>query len=240
MPGAHHGDPRVAEGGREVDRGRRALDEQRDRQQREAADDQLPGHERDHVDGRGPPLDQDEAEGAHGHRPEGAGEAEGGHAVGVAQHQQGDAHEADEGRGDPDPGGALADHRPGQGHHGQRRRRLDRGREPARQVVGRQEDQREEGPDVEQAEDHGLPPPVAAGSCRRQASSTRPTGRARTSAAKSGRSGGRNFSVMMYVEPHAAGATAVSRTMPNRCPRSPREYFPRKRPYLPWKVTSTA
>ena len=49
------------------------------------------------------------------------------------------------------------------------------------------------------------------GSRRRKASSTRPTGRARTVAANSGRSGGRNCSVTMYVEPQAIGATAVTK-----------------------------
>ena len=46
------------------------------------------------------------------------------------------------------------------------------------------------------------------GSRAAQASSTRPTGSARISAANSGRSGGRNCSVTMYVVPQARGATA--------------------------------
>src|SRR5690349_20628211 len=48
------------------------------------------------------------------------------------------------------------------------------------------------------------------GSRCRKASSTSPTGRARTVAANRGRSGGRNCSVTRYVEPHAIGATAVT------------------------------
>ena len=49
------------------------------------------------------------------------------------------------------------------------------------------------------------------GSRCRHASSTRPTGRARTAAAKRGRPGGSTLSVTMYVEPQATGATAVTR-----------------------------
>src|SRR3954451_17140409 len=54
------------------------------------------------------------------------------------------------------------------------------------------------------------------GSVRRNASSTRPAGRARTVAANSGRSGGSSCSVTTYVEPQAIGATAVTRRVPRR------------------------
>ena len=96
-------------------------------------------------------------------------------------------------------------------HHRERRGGLHGRGEATGQVVGGQEDQREEQPDVAGRPARRPPPPDARGSCRRRASSTRPTGSARTVAAKSGRSGGRSCSVTMYVVPHAAGATMSGR-----------------------------
>ena len=54
------------------------------------------------------------------------------------------------------------------------------------------------------------------GSRCRHASSSRPTGSARTAAANSGRPGGSTLSVTRYVEPQAIGATAVTRRVLRR------------------------
>ena len=54
------------------------------------------------------------------------------------------------------------------------------------------EEEREEGADVQCAQDRRLPPPDPAGQCRARASRTSPAGRARISPVNRGRSGGRN------------------------------------------------
>ncbi len=73
------------------------------------------------------------------------------------------ADQPDECGGDADHAGPLADHQPGDGHHGEGRAGLEGGGQAAGEVVGGQEDEREEHPDVAQPEHDRLPPPVAVG-----------------------------------------------------------------------------
>ena len=191
--------------------GRRALDQQGDRQQGEASDHQLPGDQGQHVDRCLPALDQHEPERADQHRPEGAGEPEDVHLPGVADHQQADAEQPDERGRHPHHPGPLADQQPrdapsppaarwpGAWRPGRPGGGRPRGRSAGR--TGRCCTGRARSPATTSRR---------SGNRRRAASSTRPTGRARTVAANSGRSGGRNCSVTRYVDPHAIGATAVT------------------------------
>src|SRR6266545_4013809 len=80
----------------------------------------------------------------------------------AAQHQERHSGDADDGAAEREYGGPLADQRPRDQHHRDRGGGRERGRESAGQVVGGQEDQREERPDVEHAQHRRLPPPVAA------------------------------------------------------------------------------
>ena len=186
---AYAGEPRdVGEAGadqRQVGEGDQAprvdgrgcpLDQQRDRQQEQPARDQLPGGEGEQV-GRGlPALDQHEAERRDGHGAEGGGDADDVHRPAAAQHQQRDADQADDAAGEAEPGRPLR--RP-RGHASAMTTSGDIAvivaASPPGQVVGRQEDQREERADVEHA--RGAPSATTtrrAGSSRRQASISRP------------------------------------------------------------------
>ena len=101
--GADAGDPEEPEHRRQVERRRRALDDEPDRQQHEPADHQLPGHQREHVDRRLPALDQHEPDGADQHRTERAGQADRVHLAGVAHAPAAPRRPARRGRRRPGP-----------------------------------------------------------------------------------------------------------------------------------------
>ncbi len=148
--------------GREVDRRRCALDDERDRHEHDATGDELPGRRGDHVDRRRPLLREHEAA-----RREQDGEQAGPQAEcverpveAVLEHEQTDTEEADHTGGQGDPARPVAEQDPRDGHR-HHRRGGDEGRsEPARQAVGREEEQGIEDTDVEAAEHERAPPPV--------------------------------------------------------------------------------
>ena len=159
--GAHTRDPDEAERRRKVDGRRCTLDEQRDREQHQPADDQLPGDEREHVDGGLPALDEHEPEGADQHRPNAPASPRASRLPGsrtTSRPTPTSPTSAAATRTSP-ARSPISSHATAITASGDVACR--RGGQPARQVVGREEDQREEHPDVADPQDDRPPPPLA-------------------------------------------------------------------------------
>jgi hypothetical protein len=144
-------------------RRRRALDQQRDRDEEDTARDELPAGGREQRCRTAPALGEDDP-GGHGRRASQRGEHPHEVEPGLgAEHEQadpGDPCHARQHRPQPQP---FPDDGGGQAGHDQGLDRADDRRDAAGQAVRAYEQQREEQPDVQQAEHGGAPPPRPVG-----------------------------------------------------------------------------